>query len=80
MPFHHPLKRWLFEHGETTKAFADRIGCTQSMISFWVNRQSYPTMERMVAIAKATDGGVMPNDFMPVGWNTQPIEFKKKTE
>ena len=74
----HPLKRWLFDNNETYAGFAGRIGCTQAMVSFWINRQSNPTMERMVAIARATDGEIMPNDFLPPNWNAKRGRPKKK--
>jgi DNA-binding transcriptional regulator YdaS (Cro superfamily) len=76
----HPLKRWLFENNEHYSSFGERIGCSQALISFWIQRMHYPTMLRMIAIAKATNGEVMPNDFLPPGWNAKRGRPRKKVQ
>jgi DNA-binding transcriptional regulator YdaS (Cro superfamily) len=73
----HPLKHWMFINGETNDSLAAQLGCSPSMISFYINRRIFPTMERMVAIAHLTESAVMPNDFLPLGWNRKAPKKKR---
>jgi transcriptional regulator with XRE-family HTH domain len=61
---HHPLKVWLFEHGDETQAsFAERVGITQGLVSAIINGKKKPSLDTMRRIAAATNGEVMANDF-----------------
>jgi transcriptional regulator with XRE-family HTH domain len=61
---HHPLKVWLFEHGDETQAsFAKRAGMTQAHVSDIINGKTKPSLDTMRRIAAATNGEVMANDF-----------------
>ena len=58
------LHDWLIETETSTTRLAELVGVAQSTVWRWVQGKMVPDMERMRLIAEATDGRVMPNDFM----------------
>ena len=58
------LHDWLTETETSTTRLAELVGVSQSTVWRWVQGKMVPDMERMRLIAEATDGRVMPNDFM----------------
>lgn len=58
------LAQWLSEHETRARAFARLVGVAPSTVSRWLAGEIIPDRERMRKIADATDGRVMPNDFM----------------
>ena len=51
------------ESGLTETDFAARVGMTQSSVNRLRKGLTRPTAETQAAIARATDGEVMPNDW-----------------
>lgn len=58
------LQDWLTETETSTTRLAELVGVSQSTVWRWVQGKMVPDMERMRRVAEATDGRVMPNDFM----------------
>jgi transcriptional regulator with XRE-family HTH domain len=58
------LHDWLTETETSTTRLAELVGVSQSTVWRWVQGKMVPDMERMRRVAEATDGRVMPNDFM----------------
>lgn len=62
---HHPLKVWLFDHGESAAAFARRVGVSQTFLSAVLRYESYPSMEMLVLLIGGTRGALDANAFLP---------------
>lgn len=58
------LKDWLNKNGVKATFLADKIGVHRSYISQWVSGRVRPSIHNAVKIAKATNGEVLPQDFI----------------
>ncbi|WP_216697912.1 helix-turn-helix transcriptional regulator [Methylocystis sp. MJC1] len=58
------LDAYLRQYGVSEKALAEATGYAQGTINKLRNGKINPTLAVLEAIAKATDGAVMPNDFL----------------
>lgn len=58
------LEQWLKKTKTRRYVFAERIGVTPSMITDYCAGKSWPQRDKFEAIARETDGKVMPNDFL----------------
>jgi transcriptional regulator with XRE-family HTH domain len=58
------LSAWLSETETRPAKLAKTLEVEQSTVSRWLNGSSIPTMDMMRRVAEATDGAVMPNDWM----------------
>lgn len=56
---------YLNSHDLTASAFAGLIGRSPATVSRIVRGLNPPDWDTMQSIATATDGAVMPNDFLP---------------
>lgn len=59
------LDTWLKASGLTHEQFAKMIGVSQAAVSLYRTGQRLPRRPILRAIATATGGAVMPNDFVP---------------
>ncbi len=59
------LKKYLTEAGMTRTAFAQLAGVDQSLVSRYIAGKSKPSLERAVAIERATGGKVPPRVWVP---------------
>ncbi len=57
------LKTYRELRGLTIKAAADQIGVSDVAWGYWESGRSIPEEANMAAIAKWSNGAVMPNDF-----------------
>jgi len=64
------LRQYLALAGLTQHEFGSQIGVSQIAVSRYVNGLRMPRREHLRRIIEATEGAVMPNDF--VGANTAP--------
>jgi hypothetical protein len=60
-----PLGKWLHEQRMTATEFSKRLGCPKATISDVCTGKHLPTWKMMRRIAEATNGAILPNDFMP---------------
>jgi transcriptional regulator with XRE-family HTH domain len=58
------LSAWLSETETRPAQLAKTLEVEQSTVSRWLNGSMMPSMEMMRRVANATDGAVMPNDWM----------------
>ena len=58
------LSEFLAETGTKPTVLAREIGVAHSTVLRWASGEVIPSMEAMRRVAEATDGRVMPNDFM----------------
>ena len=62
------ISDYLKESNLTQVEFARQLGVTQGTVNFWVNYKP-PTLERAIAIEKATGGKVRCEDLRPeIDW------------
>ncbi len=59
------LKKYLKEAGLTRTAFAKLAGVDQSLVSRYITGKLKPSLDRAVAIERATDGKVPPRVWVP---------------
>ncbi len=62
--FRMTLSEYLKESGNTAAEFAEIIGVSQEAVRMWLRGERRPRFEHLEAIAEATSGRVLPNDFM----------------
>lgn len=60
------LKEYLTQNGIKQRHIADQIGVTPARISQLINGLDRPNLPMMEAIARVTNGAVMPNDWLVV--------------
>jgi 3,4-dihydroxy 2-butanone 4-phosphate synthase/GTP cyclohydrolase II len=65
------LADWLKANRVRRTEFADRLGVTRGYVTQLCDGVQ-PSMSMAERICKATDGGVMPNDFMRLEETSQP--------
>jgi transcriptional regulator with XRE-family HTH domain len=58
------LDEWLTLTNTTQQQFADRLGVAQGTVQKWQAGLRYPQHRYLRAIQAATNGKVMPNDFL----------------
>lgn len=58
------LSEFLTTTDTTPTAFARKLGVAHSTVLRWAAGDVAPSLDWMERIATATNGGVMPNDFM----------------
>lgn len=63
----HPLRRWLFNHHVTGRAFSKRLGITSTHLSNIMNWRTLPSMKLANEISVATQGAITANDFQNKG-------------
>lgn len=63
------LGEWLSLTGTRPAALARTLDVERSTVHRWLTENMPPSMEMMRRIAEATDGAVMPNDFMGMAKN-----------
>jgi predicted transcriptional regulator len=63
MATRHPLRRWLFDNGESANHFAIRTGIMPATLSRIMNGRGKPRMETMLAIIAATREEMKLEDF-----------------
>jgi transcriptional regulator with XRE-family HTH domain len=59
------LDAYIKDSGATEQEIAEATGYSQGTINKLRNGKINPTMQLLTAIAKATNGAVTPNDFLP---------------
>lgn len=59
------LDGYLKKHGITQREFADRIGCSQSLVSQWITGETKLTGEWAVKIERETEREVLRQDLLP---------------
>ena len=57
------LGAWLLQSNLTQQAFGERVGCTESAVSRYVNGLRRPCRKIMRAIVRETKGEVTADDF-----------------
>jgi transcriptional regulator with XRE-family HTH domain len=57
------LGTWLAQSGLTQQTFGERVGCTESAVSRYVNGLRRPRLQIMRAIVRETKGAVTSDDF-----------------
>lgn len=62
------IDEYLKSSGLTQAQFAERVGCTQGLVSQWINGETTVTVERAKAIEAATDGAVAKHELRPDVW------------
>jgi hypothetical protein len=70
----HPLKRWLFEHEETTDAFSKRTKIARSAVFEWLRWRKRPSLDIIDRVTEATNGEITANHFprFPSDQSTPP--------
>jgi len=68
----HPLRRYLFEHGETLKTFGLRAGMAPGYLSELMNAKKRPSLNAVDKIMVATNGAITASDFPRVKGATNP--------
>jgi transcriptional regulator with XRE-family HTH domain len=58
------LADWLIAQNLSHQEFGDRIGKSQAAVSRYASGKRMPDEETLIAIFRATDGEVSPNDFV----------------
>jgi transcriptional regulator with XRE-family HTH domain len=58
------LDEYLRGQGLTAFAFARLIGVSHVAVGRWIKQQRFPSAQSLRIIAEATEGKVMPNDFL----------------
>lgn len=58
------LSEYLRGQGLTAFAFARLIGVSHVAVGRWIKQQRFPSAQSLRIIAEATEGKVMPNDFL----------------
>ena len=59
------LDSYLKKHGLTQREFADKIGCSQSLVSQWISGETKITGQWAVAIERATERDVKRQELLP---------------
>jgi transcriptional regulator with XRE-family HTH domain len=59
------LSKWLQTKKVTMTEFASEVGVTHSAVWRWCNGESFPMLDNLRAIRKATKGQVKAVDFDP---------------
>ena len=59
------LYSYLKKHGLTQREFADKIGCSQSLVSQWISGETKITGQWAVAIERATERDVKRQELLP---------------
>jgi len=58
------LDHYLKTHQISRRAFAEKIGMSVSAVNHWINEIRRPEDDIKRVIAEATEGAVMPNDWI----------------
>ncbi|MFM7852394.1 MAG: helix-turn-helix domain-containing protein [Flammeovirgaceae bacterium] len=58
------LKRFLFQNQIDRAIFAKKIGVSVPALHRYLHGERFPRIEHLKAIAIATEGKVLPNDFL----------------
>ena len=59
------LDSYLKKHGLTQREFADKIGCSQSLVSQWISGETKITGRWAVVIERETERDVKRQDLLP---------------
>ena len=59
------LEAYLKKRGLTQREFADKIGCSQSLVSQWISGETKITGQWAVAIERATERDVKRQELLP---------------
>lgn len=59
------IEKYLKKHDITQRQFADKLGCSQSLVSQWISGDTQITGRWAVLIERATGGEVRRQELLP---------------